>query len=296
MDLLILAGGEGSRFGGPKQFEPIDDNGNFIMDYSIFDAMQYGFDKVILLTRKKYEDLVNRTLKKRLEGKIELEVVFQENDWLEKVYGITREKPLGTGHAIFMAKDMISENFCMINADDFYGKQSFELASNFLKSAKEDSTDFALVGYNLKNTMSEKGAVKRGICKEENGFVTQIIESKAERVGSKILAKELETGIEYEVSPDEIVSMNMLCFTPKLFEHLENEFDLFCKDIENLRNKEFLIPTVLDKISKHNLATIKLLKSPEKWIGMTYKEDKVDVVNGIKNLVQNGEYPENLWK
>ncbi len=295
MDLLILAGGAGSRFGGPKQFEPIDDNQNFIMDYSIYDAIEAGFDRVVLITRKKYADLIDKTLKKRLEGKVGFKVIFQESDWIENDFGIKREKPLGTGHAILIAKDIIKDNFCMINADDFYGKTSFKIAYNFLKSIQPSSTDFALVGYKLKNTMSEKGAVKRGICKEENGFVTEIIESKAEFVNNKIVVHELESNKEYNVSPVAPVSMNMLCLTPKLFDFLQIEFDKFVNNKNNLKDKEFLIPTILDNMSKQNLASIKLLKSPEKWIGMTYKEDKVDVVNGIKKLVNKNQYPQNLW-
>lgn len=295
MDLLILAGGAGSRFGGPKQFEPIDDNGNFIMDYSIFDAVEAGFDRVVLLTNIEYKTLVEETLQKRLAGKVDFEVVYQNKDYAEKKYGIKRDKPLGTGFSILETKGYIKNNFCMINADDFYGKESFKIAFDCLTKLDCQKSDFAIVGYELKNTMSEKGSVKRGICKSENGFITKIIESKAEFADDKIVVRELESEKQYEVEPNILVSMNMLCLTPKIFEHLTVDFEKFCESEDNLRNKELLIPDTLDRLIQDGISKIKLVSTTAKWIGMTYREDKPFVVDGIKELVDKGQYPNNLW-
>ena len=296
MDLLILAAGQGSRFGGPKQFEPIDENGNFIMDYSIYDAIEVGFDKVVIITRKCFENLVQETLVKRLAGKVKVEVVFQENDYIKQNFGVDREKPLGTGFAVMLAENVISDNFCIINADDFYGKESFKIAYDFMESADRNSMDFGLIGYELKNTLSEKGAVKRGMCLEKNGYVTEIVDRKVEFVGDDILVTELDSGRQYYAPRDTIASMNMLCFTPKFFEYVKEQFKLFCASIDNLQTKEFSIPNLLDVATKQGFATIKLLRSPEKWIGMTYKEDKEDVVSKIGELVKRNLYTKNLWE
>lgn len=296
MDLLILAGGMGSRFGGPKQFEPIDEHGNFIVDYSIYDAVRYGFDRIVLLTRKEYKELVEKTLKARWQDKVKFDIVFQSMDFTQKNYGIEREKPLGTGHAILEAGEIISDNFCIVNADDFYGAESFKVAAEYLKQADKQSSNFALVGYVLKNTLSESGAVKRGVCNIKDGYIIDIIESKVERFGNEVLSTEVETGKQYTVSPDVIVSMNMICFTPAIFKYLKNQFEVFCQNAENLKNGEFLIPTAVHELTSKGFATLKFLNTNEKWIGMTYREDKQIVVDGLKELVDAGIYPEILNK
>lgn len=294
MDLLILAAGMGSRFGGPKQFEPIDCHDNFIVDYSIYDAIKAGFDRIVLLTRKEYKELAESTLKARWRNKVKFDIVFQSTDYTQKKFGIERQKPLGTGNAILETSEYIHDNFCIINADDFYGAKSFNVAAEYLKHVDKQSSNFALVGYNLKNTLSESGAVKRGICKEQKGYVIDIIESKVEKVGNEVHSTEVETGKQYIVPLDSIVSMNMICFTPEIYKYLKNQFEIFCKDMENLKSGEFLIPTAVHELTQKGLATLKLLNTNEKWIGMTYKEDKPIVVNGLRELVEKGIYPEIL--
>ena len=190
MDLVILAGGMGSRFGGAKQIEPIDENGDFIIDYSIFDAIKAGFDNVVIIVKPEFKEIFQKTIGERVSKKVNVSYAVQTLDLPQlEAYGIKREKPLGTAHAIFCAKDFVKDNFLVINADDFYGAESFSIAKNYLQSISKTSTDFALVGYKLKNTMTKFGAVKRGICQVQNGFVKQIDECTAEFQLNGVVAK-----------------------------------------------------------------------------------------------------------
>lgn len=293
MDLVVLAAGLGSRFGGNKQTQGIDNDGNFIIDYSIFDALDIGFDKIVLIIKPEHLELFQNTLSKRV-GEEKIKYVFQTNDIL-KQYGVDREKPLGTAHAILCAKDMVNDNFCVINADDFYGRNSFESAYKFLKNLKKDSLNFGLVGYKLENTLSENGSVKRGVCEIENDKVVGIVESKItpSEKGLEIVSLD---GDEIEYKDNMIVSMNMFCLTPKIFEYLQKDFDNFCLNVENLKSKEFLIPEFIGKLTKQKIANLKLLITDEKWFGMTYKEDLPLVKNSIKKLIGENKYPLNLWK
>ena len=222
LTLLIMAAGMGSRFGGLKQIEPMGPNGEFLIDYSIYDAINAGFNKVVFIIKEENYDIFKETIGKRVEDKINTEYVFQDMNDLPEGYTKPEErvKPWGTAHAILCAKDNIHEPFVIINADDFYGKDAYKVASNFLKNVKEGN-NYCLVGYKVANTLTENGAVKRGICKLENGNLTELIESNVEKIDGKIIAKPLDGREPFFVTEDTYVSMIMLCFTPSIFKYIE---------------------------------------------------------------------------
>lgn len=295
MDLVVLAAGMGSRFGGNKQTEGIDENGDFIIDYSIFDALKVGFDRIVLVIKKEHLQLFQNTLEKRVpKGKIFY--AFQSNDIL-KEKGIDRVKPLGTGQAVLCTKDIVkNNNFCMINADDFYGRNSFQIAHDFLEKANKNSFDYGLVGYVLRNTLSDNGSVKRGVCEIENGFVSNITECKISENKEPITIRTLSDDKEIEYHSDMFTNMNMFCLTPTIFPILEKGFEEFCESRENLESQEYLFPEVLGNLTKNKKATLKLLKTDEKWIGMTYRDDLPFVKQSIKDLQNKKVYPVPLWK
>jgi len=296
MQLVILAAGMGSRFGGLKQLEPVHDNGEFILDYSIYDAIRNGFDKVVFIIKEENYDIFRETIGMRIEDKIEVEYVFQNNDNLPSNAYIPegRVKPLGTGHAILCCKDVVKDNFMIINADDFYGNDAYKVASEF-KSNNEN--EFALVGYKVKNTVSDNGSVKRGICKIDGGYLTEIVESSISNEEGKYIAKPLNGEESFEVDGEDLVSMNMIIFTPKIFDYLEEKFiEFFDKNKDDMERCEYLIPEVIRQLIKENKVKVKMLNTNAIWKGITYKEDKDDVVNSINEMIDNGEYPERLWK
>lgn len=292
MDLVIMAAGMGSRFGGLKQVEPIDKNGNFIIDYSIYDAIKAGFDKVVFIIKEENFDLFRQTVGKRVENKIKVEYVFQKGLNIMP----NRIKPWGTAHAIMCCKDVVKENFAIINADDFYGFDAFKTAANFLKNIDKNSTNFGLVGYQAQNTITPNGATKRGVCSVENSVLKNIVESTLELADGKIFAAPLGEENKKEISPETTVSMNMFCFTPMLFEHLTQKLPVFLeKNKQNLEKCEFLIPEVVDNLIKEKKANVQVLQTSAVWQGVTYKEDKPKVVAEIQKLVDNNQYPKELW-
>jgi len=294
MTLLILAAGMGSRFGGLKQMEPMGPNGEFIIDYSVFDALRAGFDKVVFVIKEEmYEDFKN-TIGKRVENHINVEYAFQKMDDIPIDKKFNRTKPWGTGHAILAAKNLINENFAMINADDFYGRNSFVKAYEFLKDTKDNN--FGLIGYEAHNTLTENGSVKRGVCEHNNGKLTSIIESSLERAGDIINCESLVTKEKFIIELDRLVSMNMLLFTPKIFEYLEKDFVEFLNKIKDEEKEEFLIPDVVDRHIKNGDIEVDLIRTDSKWYGVTYKEDKDNVKKSILELINSGEYSFNLWK
>ena len=301
MTLVILAAGMGSRFGGLKQIEPIDEYGHFIIDYSIYDAIREGFTKVVFIIKRENYDIFRETIGKRIEKKIEVEYVFQEIDNLPEGYSVPegRIKPWGTAHAILCAKDKVDENFAIINADDFYGRDAYHVISKFMKNnnTHDNILRYAMAGYKVKNTLTENGSVKRGVCEEENGYLTNIIECKVEKVDSEIIATPLEGGNSFKVLEDAPVSMNMFAFTKDIFKYLEEGFPLFLdKHKEDMDTCEYLIPSVVFEEIENKIATVEVLKTNAIWQGITYKEDKEKVVKEIKKLVDNNEYPKDLWK
>ena len=297
MELVIMAAGMGSRFGGLKQIEPVHSNGEFILDYSIYDAIKCGFDKVVFIIKEENYSLFRDTIGKRIEDAIEVSYVFQKNDNVPEWVNVPNErtKPLGTGHAILCCKDVVKENFLVINADDFYGRDAFLVASQFIKNMKNEN-EFARVGYKVGNTLTENGSVKRGVCESENGFLSKLTESTVSIENGKIICKPLNGSSEFEAYDDTLVSMNMFIFTPKIFDYLEEDFVKFFKDNESDLSKcEYLIPDVVFDLIKRKLVTVSVLKTDAVWQGITYKEDKDALVDGLNKLVNDNVYPDKLW-
>lgn len=301
--LVILAAGMGSRFGGLKQITPLGPNEEFIIDYSVYDAIKAGFNKIVFLIKEENYDIFKETIGARVEPHIHVEYCFQKNDNVPGVYRELlkgREKPLGTAHAILCCKDNVAEPFMMINADDFYGRDAFVKGAEFLKNETDEKPyPYGMIGYLVKNTITEHGAVKRGVCNVENGHLTKLTESSVGRIESgKIMAKPLdETLPEFEVNEDDTVSMNMLLFTPSIFKYVEDHFEEFLdKNKEKLDKCEYLIPDVLFRTIDDNYATCKVIPTTATWYGVTYKEDADSVKKALKDLVDSGEYPNNLWE
>ncbi len=292
--LLILAAGMGSRFGGLKQAEKFGPNGEYIIDYSIYDAIRCGFNKVVFIIKEENYDLFRETVGKRIEGKIKVEYIFQNLDNVPNNYKIpsSRIKPLGTAHAVLCAKDVINEPFLMINSDDFYGYDAFKVVSEFMDI---DSKELAIVGYNVKNTLTENGAVKRGVLKEKDGNLIEIVESSIENKNDKILATPLGTDNTKEIDSDTKVSMNMIAFLPNFFKYIEDNFEEFLKN-NNLEKDEYLIPDVVMKSINDKYFTVKVIDTNAKWVGVTYKEDKDSVINYINELIEEKVYKSNLWE
>ena len=293
MTLLILAAGMGSRFGGLKQIEPIGPNNEFIIDYSVYDAKKAGFTKIVFVIKEEmYEDFKN-TIGSRVEEYIDVEYVFQKLEDIPVNTKYNRVKPWGTGQAILAAKDVINENFAIINADDFYGRNSFIKAYDFLKTHSDN--EFGLVGYRAINTITLNGSVKRGVCIIEDGKLAGIEESSIEKQDDVIHCKSLIDDHEYDIEFNRLVSMNMLLFTPKIFKYLEKDFIDFFKNIKDKEKDEFLIPEVVDKHIKNNDVTVEVIETDSNWYGITYKEDKQAVIDAINKLIEEQEYNHNLW-
>lgn len=298
--LVILAAGMGSRFGGLKQIEPMGPSDEFIIDYSVYDAIKAGFNKIVFLIKRENYDLFKETIGARVEPHIKVEYAFQELNNLPIGYELPsdRTKPLGTAHAVLCCKDVVNEPFAMINADDFYGRDAFIKAYDFLVNADSNSNNYGMIGYMVSNTLTENGSVKRGVCEvDENDYLKSIIESKVERINNVIVAKPLDGRGEFNVDVNATVSMNFLLFTPSIFKHIEDRFPIFLEENkDNLLTSEYLIPDVLEKLIQENKVTTKVINTTASWYGVTYKEDTPSVRSAIKNLVDNGEYNYNLWK
>lgn len=298
MTLVIMAAGMGSRFGGLKQIEPFGKDGEFLLDYSIYDAIKAGFNKVVFIIKEENYDLFRETVGKRIEDKIEVQYVFQKNNEIPSGYEIPsdRVKPWGTGHAILACKNIVKENFIVINADDFYGREAYQTAQKFLNQ-NHDNNNMAMVGYQVINTLTENGSVKRGVCEQKDNYLTKLIESSVSTSDGKIIADPLDGSQPFTVEPNSLVSMNMFIFTPLIFDILENDIKKFFEVNKNDLNKcEFLIPDVVYKNILNNNIKVSVLKTDSKWYGVTYREDKDSVSEAISNLINSGVYPEKLWK
>ncbi|MCK9219562.1 MAG: sugar phosphate nucleotidyltransferase [Bacteroidales bacterium] len=297
--LLILAAGIGSRYGGLKQLDPIGPSGETIIDYSIYDAIRAGFGKVIFIIKENIEQEFKETFIRKLQDKIEIDYVFQEIWMVPEGIQIpdNRDKPWGTGHAVMMAEGKINEPFAVINADDFYGEEAYRsIASYYQNWTPEREPDFCMVGYQLANTLSEFGAVSRGICQPDThaNLVNVVERSFITRQKQGIVFKN-ETGDLVPIKDETLVSMNFWGFTPSFFEYLKKGFAQFIKDNNQNLKSEFFIPTVVNELIHEKKMTVKILTGGHQWFGMTYKQDREMVVKKIRSLINQGIYPENLW-
>lgn len=294
--LLILAAGIGSRYGSLKQLDRLGPNGETIIDYSVFDARRAGFGKVVFVIRRSIEKEFNEIMMKKLAGIIKVDYVLQEIENIPAglVIHPERVKPWGTAHAVLMAKDMIKEPFAVINADDFYGADAYRVMYHHLKNAKEG--EYAMVGYELRNTLSEHGTVSRGICEpDENRLLVSVTErTKIAPEGEAIVYID-DQGNKIELQPETIVSMNFWGFTKDFFEKLEKGFDEFIRKNSNTIKGEFYIPTIVNNLLGTSGVSVKVLQSSARWFGITYREDRDCAVSELAALTGSGEYPENLY-
>lgn len=287
----------GSRYGGLKQIDGLGPNGETIMDYSVFDAMRAGFGKVVFVIRHDFEDDFRRVVLSKYEGKVPCEICFQSVDKLPEGYTLNpeRTKPWGTNHAVLMARDIIHEPFAVINADDFYGRESFQVLADFLHSVEGKQGEYCMVGYRVCNTLSENGSVSRGICStDENGFLTGVVErTHIEEVGRKIVFT--EDGKDTVIDPMSPVSMNMWGFTPEYFQYVDEAFRAFLDAHGQELKAEFYIPTLVNDLIQAGRATCRVLDTPSRWFGVTYPEDRPQVVMKINTMIQEGIYPAKLF-
>ena len=301
--LVIMAAGMGSRYGGLKQIDPIDTEGHIIIDFSIYDAIRAGFEKVVFIIKKEKEADFRATIGDRLEKHIEVEYVFQEITDLPTGYSAPegRIKPFGTGHAILSCIDAIDGPFAVINADDYYGKYAYEMIYDYLSThADDEKYHYTMVGYVLENALTENGHVARGVCvTDENNYLTDINErTHIERRGEQAAYTEDEGESWTEIPKGSIVSMNMWGFTASILKELKERFPKFL-DVNLPSNPlkcEYFLPSVVNELLDEGKATVEVLKSLDKWYGVTYKEDKEFVVNAIKSLKDDGLYPQHLWE
>jgi len=295
--LLILAAGMASRYGSMKQVDGFGPNGETIIDYSIYDAIKAGFGKVSFIIREEFLDNFKAIFEPKLAGRVETDYVFQSYDL--KPFGIDKEieraKPWGTAHAVLAARNQINEPFCVINADDFYGYDSFEKMAKFLTTEVADDK-YSLIGYQIDKTLSDYGSVSRGVCKvNEEGNMVEINERTQvyfKEDGSVVYE---DGGVEYPLSNDTRVSMNFWGFTPAVFDQSLEMFKAFVEANQDKPKSEFFIPLVADELIKSGTASFKVIPTASKWFGVTYKEDKPIVQKSISDLVNSGVYPENLW-
>ena len=297
--LFVLAAGMGSRYGGLKQIDGLGPGGATIMDYSIYDAARAGFGKIVFVIRHTFEEDFRTKVVNKYQGKIPVEIVFQEIEYLPEGFECPadRVKPWGTNHAVMMGKDVIKEPFAVINADDFYGKESYQILADWLINKASSTNKQCMVGYRVGNTLSESGAVARGICeKDDSNLLTTVVERThiLRDTDGQIKFKD-ENGDMIAVEENAPVSMNMWGFTPDYFNYSDEAFKDFLKNNSGNLKSEFYIPFVVNNLIVDGKATCEVLDTPSKWFGVTYAEDRQSVVDKIENLVKAGVYPEKLW-
>ena len=301
--LVVMAAGIGSRFGGGiKQLEPVGPSGEIIMDYSIYDAKEAGFNKVVFIIRHDLEKDFKEIIGDRIKKYIDVDYAYQELDDLPEGFTCPKDrtKPWGTSQALLAAKNVVNEPFVVINADDYYGKEGFKVIYDYMANhMKEDGDklDLCMAGFVLKNTLSENGGVTRGVCRaDENNKLADVTETFEIEVKDGVLNAVDEKGEKRDISLDDIVSMNMWGLTPKFFDILEEGFPIFLKNMTNELKNEYLLPTSIDEAIKDGRVSVEVLKSHDKWFGVTYKEDKDIVVKSIRALVDAGVYPDKIFE
>ena len=296
--LFVLAAGMGSRYGGLKQLDGLGPNGETIMDYSIFDAIRGGFGKVVFVIRRDFEQDFREKILSKYENHIPVELVFQDRTNLPEGFTCPedRVKPWGTNHAVLMGKDVINEPFAVINADDFYGRDSFAVLGKALSEMEGTTGDYCMVGYRVGNTLSESGSVARGVCETNaDGLLTTVVERTAiERIDGKVSFTD-ENGVLQTIADNTPVSMNMWGFTPDYFTYSEEYFKEFLNENINNPKAEYFIPLLVNKLVNEGTATVKVLDTTSKWFGVTYADDRQGVVDKINALVAEGEYPNKLF-
>ncbi len=295
--LVVMAAGMGSRFGGLKQIEPVGPNGEFIIDYSVYDAKKAGFDKVVFVIKKELESIFKETIGKRIENFIEVSYAFQEKeDVPSKEYLVPlREKPWGTVQAVKVARPFVEGDFAVINADDFYGYDSYLKASQFLDNSHNDK-EYACITYPFNVVSSKYGSVKRGVCYTDGEYITELVESKVELVGDHAEAEELATGKKFDIPVTQPVSMNMFAFKKGLFAYLNDAFiKYFENSDEEILKGESLLPELIKELLENKEITLKNVISNGMWYGITYREDLEGLKISIQNLIDSGVYPNKLW-
>ena len=311
--LLILAAGLGTRFGGLKQIDPVGPNGEIIIDYSIYDAINAGFGKLVFVIRHSFENAFKETIGSKFDNLVETVYAYQEVNTCLDDFELPapvlpaqetqvqvpkdRDKPWGTGHAILVARDVIHEPFAVINADDYYGPNSFKTMAQFLGKKDLSGNEYAMVGYTLRDTLSEYGPVSRGICEcDEQMFLRKIVERKRVECTATGARYFEDDGTERLLTGNEIVSRNLWGFQPSIFHHLKVHFQRFLKERGDERNSELFIPTVIDELVEKEKVTVKVLCTNDKCFGVTYRRDAAIATRCIRQLIDQGLYPENLWE
>jgi len=299
--LVVMAAGIGSRYGGPKQIDPVGPNGEIIIDYSIYDALNVGFGKVVFVIKKDIEGAFRERVGKTIEKQCETTYVFQKIEDVPEGFEVPpgRQKPWGTGHATLSCRNVVHSPFAVINADDFYGRSSYQILYDYLKNARDrdDVYHYCMVGYVLESTLAGYGHVARGVCTvNQDGFLVEIHERRRiKKLGER--AQYTEDGANWiEIPKGSVASMNMWGFTPSLFSELEARFPQFLqKNSDNIQKVEYFLPDVIGDLLKEKKATVKVLATNERWFGVTHQQDKPRVERAIGDLIRRGVYPENLW-
>ncbi len=297
--LLILAAGMGSRYGGMKQVDPFGPSGETITDYSIYDAMRAGFDRFVFVISPKMEEDFRSSYVKKFPSHLNVDYVIQSVEDIPEGYTLPKDriKPWGTAHAVLMAKDAIKEPFAVINADDYYGRQSYQIMHDFLiRTSEEVPGQYCMVGFELQKTVSEHGSVARGVCQvDDHGFLKEIVERTKIYLKDGGIVFEDVNGSVHPLKSMETVSMNLFGFTPDFFSHIEEVFKVFIEDNIYNPKAELFIPLVVDHLINSGEARMSVLQTPESWFGVTYQEDKPKVLKAIQTLVEKGVYPKSLW-
>ena len=294
MELLIMAAGMGSRFGGLKQLTPVGPSGEFILDYSIYDAIKAGFNKIIVVIKREMLEDFEDTIGKRIKDKIEIEYVFQDIKDIPENFCLPDErvKPLGTGHALYAARKAITSDFAVISADDFYGRDAFFEVAHELKT----SEDYCIPGYKIGSTLTDNGTVKRGVCFTKDNYLTNIVESTIIKEGDKIYGEPLDGSPRYEMPFDQPVTMLMYGFKKDIIPFMESDILDFFNNIKDPVTEEYLLPNILQHMMDQKGIKVKVTPTTSIWKGVTYKEDLIELQNYIKEQIEKGVYPDNLWR
>lgn len=297
--LLILAAGMGSRYGGLKQIDPVGPNGEIIIDYSIYDAIRAGFGKLVFVIRHYFEDAFRDKIGSKFDGLVETAYAYQELDSCVEGFTIPaeREKPWGTAHAILVGKEAINEPFAVINADDYYGPNSFKIMSDFLSGPNNSDGEYSMIGFVLRNTLSEYGTVARGVCEcDDNMLLKAVTERTKVRKADDAAEYADVDGTWHRLTGDEIVSMNLWGFQPCFFDYLQEDFREYLREHGDENKAEFFITIPVDRLIHDGKATVKILRTPDRWFGVTYRADKEIAVASINKLIRQGLYPAKLWE